>query len=264
MLKNINGLILDMDGVIWKADTPLGDLTAIFQRIRDVGLEYVFATNNSTRTPAQYIKRLSDFGIEAGSHQVVTSSLAAAALLARRFPQGSCIYMIGEDGLREALEQRHFRILSDGEAEGAQAVIMGLDRSISFQKASAAALLVRAGIPFFATNADKTFPTPRGEIPGAGAWLSVLITATGVQPLIAGKPFPYLMNMALEILGTSHADTLVIGDRLDTDIAAGQAAGCPTALVLSGISTRQEAEAWIPHVDLITENLSSLCDQLGL
>lgn len=262
-MKNIKALILDMDGVLWKSDTPLVDLPAAFRRIRNKGLGFVFATNNSTRTPVQYVKRLAGFGVDVESRQVITSSLAAAALLARRFPQGSCIYMIGEDGLREALEQKQFKILSERETEGAQAVIMGLDRSINFQKASEAALLVGNGIPFFATNSDRTFPTPRGEIPGAGAWLSVLVTATGVQPLIAGKPFPHLMELALEILGTTPAETLVVGDRLDTDIAAGQAVGCRTSLVLSGISTRQEAESWSPPVDLICEDLTSLCNQLG-
>ncbi len=264
MLTNIRAMILDMDGVIWKSDMPLGDLPAIFQRIRKKGLAFIFATNNSTRTPAQYVKRLFEFGVEAEPHQVVTSSQAAAALLSRQFPSGSPVYMIGEDGLREALEQKQFKVLAESEADRAQAVIMGMDRSINFQKASEAALLVRSGIPFFGTNPDKTFPTPRGEIPGAGAWLSVLVTATGVQPVIAGKPHPYLMELALEILGTTPADTLVVGDRLDTDIAAGQAVGCPTALVLSGISTRSQAETWTPPVDMITENLSSMCDELGL
>lgn len=264
MLSSIKALILDMDGVLWKADRPLGNLPSIFERIRKKGLKFVFATNNSTRTPLQYVERLSGFGVDVDTRQVVTSSLAAAALLARQYPRGAGIYMIGEDGLREALEQKQFRILSETEAEGAQAVVMGMDRAISFQKASEAALLIRAGVPFFGTNPDKTFPTPRGEIPGAGAWLSVLVTATGIQPLIAGKPFPYLIELSLEILGTTAAESLVVGDRLDTDIAAGQAVGCPTALVLSGVSTRREAETWAPPVDLIAENLSSLCDQLGL
>ena len=121
-----------------------------------------------------------------------------------------------------------------------------------------AALLVRNGVPYYTTNTDKTFPTPRGEIPGSGAWLSVITTATGVEPISAGKPFPYLMELSLERLGTRKEETLVVGDRLETDIAAGQAVGCPTALVLSGVSTREQAEAWGKRIDVIAEDLARL------
>jgi 4-nitrophenyl phosphatase len=135
---------------------------------------------------------------------------------------------------------------------------MGMDRQVSFEKLSEATLLIRKGIPFYATNTDKTFPTPRGQIPGAGAWISVITTATNVQPIVAGKPFPFLMDLSLERLGTRKEETLVIGDRLETDIAAGQAVGCPTALVLSGVSTREQAVSWNPAPDVIVENLSQL------
>ncbi len=117
---------------------------------------------------------------------------------------------------------------------------------------------MRAGIPFYTTNTDRTFPTPRGEIPGSGAWVSVITTATNIEPVIAGKPFPYLMELSLERLGTKKEDTLVVGDRLETDIAAGQAVGCPTALVLSGVSTREEVEAWKPSPTVIAESLAEL------
>jgi 4-nitrophenyl phosphatase len=140
----------------------------------------------------------------------------------------------------------------------AEAVVMGIDRGVNFQKVSEATLLVRRGIPFYATNPDKTFPTPRGEIPGAGAWYSIIVTATDVQPVVAGKPFPFLMELALEKLGTKKEETLVVGDRLETDIAAGQAAGCPTALVLSGVSTMEEADLWRPKIDIIASDLETL------
>ena len=123
-----------------------------------------------------------------------------------------------------------------------------------------ATLLIRNGAPFYATNPDKTFPTPRGEIPGAGAWISVITTATNVEPMYAGKPLPYLMELALERLGTRKEETFIVGDRLETDIAAGQAVGCPTALVLSGVSTIQQAQAWTPKVDLIASDLTELVE----
>ena len=166
--------------------------------------------------------------------------------------------MIGGLGVREALEEKGFDLLSTENAPEAQAFVMGIDRDINFEKIAEATLLVRAGIPFYATNTDRTFPTPRGEIPGAGAWVSLITTATNVEPVIAGKPFPYLMDLSLERLGTTKEETLVVGDRLETDIAAGQAVGCPTAVVLSGVSTKEQAEAWKPSPTMIAENLAEL------
>lgn len=254
----IKALIIDMDGVIWKSDAPIGDLAATFHRIRERGLKFVFATNNSTRTPEQYVARLKEFGIEVEPWQIVTSSQGAAHAVAQKFPRGTKVFMIGEDGIQLALEERGFEVVSVEDAPQAEVVVMGIDRGITFQKASEATLLVRRGIPFYATNPDKTFPTPRGEIPGAGAWISIITTATDIQPIIAGKPFPFLMDLALEKLGTKKEETLVVGDRLETDIAAGQAVGCPTALVLSGVSTKEQAENWKPKVDIIAEDLAML------
>ncbi len=258
--SNIKALILDMDGVIWKGDAPIGDLPAIFKRIRERGLKFVFATNNGTKTPEEYQQKLAGLGVEINASQVVTSSLGVAFMLATtlKYPRGARIFVIGEDGVRVALEEKGFEVLSVEDAPQAQAVVMGIDRDINFQKVTEATLLVRAGIPFYTTNTDKTFPTPRGEIPGSGSWLSVVISATGVEPIVAGKPFPYLMELALEKLGTKKEETLVVGDRLETDIAAGQGVGCPTALVLSGVSTKEQAAQWTPRMDLIAGSLADL------
>ena len=157
-----------------------------------------------------------------------------------------------------ALREKGFELLSVEDAEKAQAVVMGIDPQINSEKMREATLLVRRGMPFYATNPDKTFPTPRGEIPGAGAWIAVVVTATGIQPIYAGKPAPYLLELARERLGTAKEETLVIGDRLETDIAGGQAAGCPCALVLSGVSRREEAESWRPKVDVIADDLATM------
>lgn len=256
--SNIKALILDMDGVIWRADAPIGDLAKIFARIEARGLKYVFATNNGTKTPDQYVERLAGFGVNVKPSQVVTSALGVAYMLAQRYPKGTKVFMIGEDGIRVALEEKGFEVLSTNNAPEAKVVVMGIDRGISFDKMREATLLVRSGVPFYATNPDKTFPTPRGEIPGAGAWLSVVTTATEVEPIIAGKPFPFMMELSLELLGTHKDETLVVGDRLETDIAAGQAVGCKTALVLSGVSTKSQADAWQPQLDMIADDLSTL------
>lgn len=256
--SHIKALILDMDGVIWKGDTPIGDLPATFRRIRERGLKFVFATNNGTKTPEEYQAKLAQLGVDVAPSQVVTSAMGIAFLLAKKHPPGAKIFMIGEEGIRAALEQKGFEILGVERASEADAVAMGIDRSINFQKVVEATLLVRAGKPFYTTNTDRTFPTPRGEIPGSGAWVSVITTATGVEPVVAGKPYPYLMELGLKRLGTQKEETLVVGDRLETDIAAGQSVGCPTALVLSGVSTKEQAQAWKPAPDIIAESLEAL------
>jgi 4-nitrophenyl phosphatase len=256
--SNIKALILDMDGVIWRGDAPIGDLASTFKCIRERGLKFIFATNNGTQTPEEYQEKLAGLGVDVKAWQVVTSAIGIAFMLAQKYPRGTKVFMIGEDGIRVALKENGFEILSTEDAPQAQAFVMGIDRSINFQKVAEATLLVRAGVPFYTTNTDRTFPTPRGEIPGSGAWLSVITTATGVDPIIAGKPFPYMMELSLERLGTKKEETLVIGDRLETDIAAGQAVGCPTALVLSGVSSMEQAKVWNPKPDVIAESLAAL------
>jgi len=256
--SSIKALILDMDGVLWKGDAPIGNLPAIFARIAALGLDVVFATNNGTRSPQQYVERMAGYGVTIETRQVVTSSLGVARLLEQHFPRGGPLFAVGEQGLFDALREKNFDLLSPDDAPGAQAVVMGIDRQITFEKMREATLLVRSGKPFYATNPDKTFPTPRGEIPGAGAWVSVVVTASSVEPFYAGKPHPYMIELALERLGLSREQALVVGDRLETDIAAGQGLGCPTALVLSGVSTLAQATAWEPGIDVVVESLEAL------
>jgi HAD superfamily hydrolase (TIGR01457 family) len=256
--SHIKALILDMDGVVWRGDAPIGDLAATFRRIQERGLKFVFATNNSTKTSEQYVAKLNGFGVDVEPWQVVTSSQAAARAMAQSYPRGTRALVIGEDGLRIPLEQAEFEIVSVENAPQAEVVVMGMDRGVSFEKLAEATLLIRKGVRFYATNMDKTFPTPRGEIPGAGAWISVITTATNVEPIVAGKPFPFLMELSLERLGSLKEETLVVGDRLETDIAAGQAVGCPTALVLSGVSTKEQADKWMPRIDNVVNDLTTL------
>ncbi len=211
--EHIRALILDMDGVLWRADEPIGNLPDIFRQIETRGLKVAFATNNSTRTAEMYVARLASFGVQIAPWQVVTSSMAAAHLLKKRFPQGGPVFAIGEDGVMQALQSEGFTPLSVEEASAAQAVLMGIDRKITFEKIREATLLVREGKPFYATNPDKTFPTPRGEIPGAGAWVSVIVTSTVITPIYAGKPYPYLLELALERPGRNPGGWRPAGNR---------------------------------------------------
>lgn len=256
--ENAQGLILDMDGVLWADSQALIDLPATFSRFKELNLAVALATNNGTRTVDQYVEKLAGFGVTVEPWQVITSALAVAEMLAGRFPAGTPLFAIGGEGVMQALSAKGFELLRVDNAERAEAVVFGIDRAINFQKMVEATLLVRAGKPFYATNPDQTFPTPRGQIPGAGAWLSVITTASGIEPILAGKPQTAMLQIALERLGTPKAQTYVIGDRLETDIAGGQALGCPTALVLTGVATRAQGQAWSPKIDIIGESLSAL------
>jgi HAD superfamily hydrolase (TIGR01457 family) len=258
----IKALILDIDGVIWKDEEPIGDLESIFSQIKKKGLRFAFATNNGSRTPDQYVERLARVGVYAESWQVITSSLTLSHLLKKRFPNGCSVFAIGERGLLDALSTNGFELLPIEKIGLAQAIAMGIDREINFRKIAEATLRIQQGVPFYATNPDLTFPTPRGEIPGAGAWVSVIVSATNIEPRYAGKPAPDILELACERLEIKKEETLVVGDRLSTDIAGGQSAGMPVALVCSGVSTQKEGEKWKPKINLITDDLGTLIDIL--
>lgn len=249
-----------MDGVLWAADHPLLDMPAFFDQLRAMGIPVVFATNNGTRSVAMYVERLAGFGVFVEPWQVVNSAIATADYMARAFPMGGPVFVVGEAGVIEALQERGFPLAQKG--EDPIAVVAGMDRAMSYNKLAKAALLIRAGKPFIGTNPDLTFPTPYGLVPGAGATLAYLESATGVAPVIIGKPEPYLYQFSIERLGLHPEETLAIGDRLETDILGGQRTGCPTVLVLSGVSDSAQAAAWQPPPDLILPNLADLIPYL--
>ncbi|RME89123.1 MAG: HAD-IIA family hydrolase, partial [Anaerolineae bacterium] len=225
-LSPLRALLLDMDGVLWRGEQPIGDLPAIFDRIRALNLGFMLVTNNSTRTPAHYLEKLRHFGVVLEPWQVINSSQAVAALLRERFPQGGEVYVVGEIGLLDALREAGFHPSTDEQVPHSPlAVVAGMDRTLTYAKIDRAARLIRGGVPFYATNPDKTFPTPEGLTPGAGTVLAAISAASGKEPLIAGKPSPYLFRIALQRLDVSPLEALVVGDRLETDIAGGQAAG---------------------------------------
>lgn len=254
----IRGLIIDMDGVLWRVNDPIGDLPGIFTQIRRLGLKLVLATNNGTRTPQQYIEKLVSFGVQLDLDEVVNSSVAAAGYLKKRFPQGGPVCIVGEEGLRLALDAAGFRETS----EPPLAVVAGMDRTISYQKLARASAFVRQGALLLATNTDATFPTPQGLMPGAGTIIAALETACQQQAVVAGKPSPALYQTCMERMGTSPSETLVIGDRLETDIKGGQDLGCPTALVLTGVTTPEQAALWSPSPDWIEADLTAVIKRL--
>jgi len=253
-LKNIKALVLDMDGVLWRENEPIGDLPAAFARFEKAGLQVLLATNNATKSQKMYVEKLAAMGVHVTEEQIITSAMGVAYLLQKRFPQRGPVYVVGEIGLMMALEAAGFTISESNPV----AVVAGVDRQITFEKLKTATLLIRKGIPFYGSNPDRTFPTPEGFIPGAGAILASLVASTDVEPIIAGKPSPTLYEFALEKLGTLPSETLAVGDRIETDIIGGQRAGLKTALVLSGVATREEGLAWKPGIDLILPELGDL------
>lgn len=258
-LSNLKGLILDMDGVLWKDTEPIVNISNVFKKIEDQGWNVILATNNATKTVDQYIDIIRDFGAVLKPWQVINSAQATANYLADIFPNGGKVFIIGEHGLINSLKENRFEANGNDDTI---AVVVGMDRSVNYEKLSKATLLIRKGIPFIGTNPDRSFPTPKGLVPGTGALLAALEAASGVKPTIIGKPAPIIYHQALKRLGTTPSETLVVGDRLETDIAGGQKTGCPTALVLSGVTTLEESTAWIPSPDIIDVDLSAVVDKL--
>jgi 4-nitrophenyl phosphatase len=254
----VQALILDMDGVLWHDDQPLGDLPKIFAELKRRGYRVALATNNATRSVEQYLDKLARFGVILERWQVINSPQAVAQYLCHRHPQGGPVYVVGEQGLIETLVEYGFHIAD----QDVLAVIVALDRQVTYEKLKKAALLIRAGAPFIATNPDRTLPTPEGLIPGAGAIVAAVEAATGVKPIIIGKPAPEMYQVALERLDIAASQALVVGDRLETDIAGAQALGCRTALVLSGVTTEEDALRWRPAPDLIAADLTAVVESL--
>ena len=254
LTPQIKALILDMDGVLWKGNEPIGDLSKIFAGFAARGLKVALATNNATKSAQAFQEKLARYDVHVTTEQIVNSAGAVSALLHQAFPQGGPVYVVGEKGLLDSLAVYGFYPAE----EGVLAVVAGLDRQFTYQKMRTAALLIRKGIPFYGTNPDRTFPSPDGITPGAGSVLASIIAATDVQPIIAGKPEPFMLQLALQRLGTRPEETLAVGDRLDTDILGAQRAGLRTALVLSGVTTPEELQTWSPQPDLIAPTLSDL------
>jgi 4-nitrophenyl phosphatase len=254
----ISALIIDMDGVLWRGDQLLVDIPKTFGRIQKLGLKALLLTNNSTRDVQHFLNKFSGLGVELQPDQVLNSAEATAAVLKKRFPQGGAIFPVGESGLESALLRAGFSL----NGTRPLAVVVGLDRGLTYEKLAAAALHIRDGVPFIGTNPDTTYPIPSGEVPGAGAILALLEAATGLAPEVIGKPAAGIFHQALNRLELEPHQALVIGDRLDTDITGAQAAGCPTAMVLSGVSSREAAQTWQPSIDRISPDLNALLDQL--
>jgi len=259
--NDIQNLIIDMDGVLWRGEQPLPRLPEFFDTLRELRVHFVLATNNASRTGSQYVQRLLRFGAAVTEDEVLTSPQATAAWLAANAPQAR-IFTIGESGLTSELTRAGLDVLAPEDAQQATHVVVGIDREMNYGKLVEACLAIRAGAVFIGTNPDVTFPSERGIVPGNGATLAALEVSTGAKPLIVGKPQPEMMIQALARMGGDATNTAVLGDRLDTDILAGRNAGLPTILVLTGVSGRDEAETGPIRPDFIFKDIGEVADQL--
>jgi 4-nitrophenyl phosphatase len=254
-VKDIYGMILDADGVLFRGNEEACDLRKTFRLIREINLRTVIASNNSTRNQSYFIERMAsyDVGIEPG--QVMTSGMIAARYLLQKFPMGGSVFVIGEEALIETLSDSGFRQTGDSKM---LAVVVGLDRRLSYEKLKRASLLIQNGVLFIATNTDRFVRTTEGLIPAAGTIVAALEAATGEKAELMGKPQPAMYSSALEVLGLQPQQVLVVGDQLDIDIVCAQTLGCHTAIVLSGVDSRENAEKWSPPVDIIADDLSAV------
>jgi glycerol 3-phosphatase-2 len=236
-------LLVDLDGVVYLGDEPIDGAAEALRAARAAGARPVFVTNNAARPPAEVAAQLVGMGVEASADDVMTSAVAAARVLAERLPKGSPVLVVGGEGVRNALETVGLRPVSRSD-EAPRAILQGFSPEVGWPALAEAAVALRAGAAWIATNADVTLPSPRGPLPGNGSLVAALAAATGLTPEVIGKPEPALFTAALAA-GEARAP-LVVGDRLDTDIAGAVAAGLPSLLVLSGVSGPAELLAAPP------------------
>jgi molybdenum cofactor cytidylyltransferase len=251
--SSIKSLIIDLDGVLYRGDKAIDGAKEFIVLLQREEIPFLLLTNNSTRTPGQYVEKLARMGIAIKESDVLTSAQATALYLERIAQPGARVYAIGEEGLRAALRDKY--TLAEEEADF---VVVGMDRGLTYEKLKTATLLIRSGARFIATNPDKTLPTEEGLTPGNGAIIAALEAATGVAPFVVGKPEPAIFDLALARMGVDKKGAAVIGDRLETDILGGRRAGLITILVLSGATSRQELENSPVKPDLVFEDVRQL------
>jgi 4-nitrophenyl phosphatase len=257
ILSPIRHVIIDMDGVLWRGDEPLPGLREFFAFMDRQGIAYTLATNNASQRPDQFAERLASFGVDVSLESILTSALVVAAYLDDVAPAGSPVYVIGEDGLDHALRDRGFTI-TDEEAEY---VVVGWDRTLSWEKLCTATYFIHRGAKFVGTNPDVTFPTEWGPAPGNGATLAALEAATGISPVVTGKPASQMYEEGLRRMDATPETTAMIGDRVDTDIAGAADVGLMTVLTLSGISKEEDVRTSSVRPDLVCDDLEELLER---
>lgn len=257
LLATYDHVLLDLDGCVWLGDEPTPGAPEAIAELRAAGKSLAFLTNETRRSPEEYVRKLWSLGLRASLEEVVTVGAAIQHLLAAR-ERGTEVYVIGAPAIFRHVSDAGMRIVNGTERSGhaALVVIAGHDE-LHFSELRAATQCVLAGAEMIAANRDRTYPTGDGLWPGTGAIVAALEYATAGSASLVGKPDPQMFRTALDRLGPGR--TLMIGDRLDSDLGGAAAAGLDGAIVLTGVTSRQEAEAARePAPVAIAENLHAL------
>jgi len=255
--KPIECWMTDMDGVLVHEGRMIPGADAFVAKLRDTGRPFLVLTNNSIYTPRDLQFRLRTSGIDLPEEAIWTSALATATFLDDQRPNGSA-YVVGEAGLTTALHEIGY-VLTDNAPDY---VVLGETRTYSFEAVTTAIRLIRTGARFVATNPDPTGPSADGVLPATGAVAALMTRATGVEPYYVGKPNPLMMRAALNRLQAHSETTVMIGDRMDTDIVAGLEAGMRTVLVLTGIMTADEIERFPYRPHRVVASVADLVDDI--
>lgn len=258
-LGDVQALIIDMDGTLLRGRMPMPGLRELFAFLRSRQVPFVVASNNATRTPTDYQKRLAGLGVCVKEEQILTSATATAGYLEGELSKGASLYVIGEPALHEALNRAGFVLLDDA-SQPADAVVVGGDSTLTYEKLKHAALLLQRGARFVGTNPDVLCPTEEGLVPEAGATLAALQAATGISPTVVGKPARTLFDLAVKRMGSEPAETAVLGDRLETDILGGQRAGLKTVLVTGGVDDEDSVQQKGIEPDVVVSGLDALVE----
>jgi NagD protein len=247
----------DMDGVLVHEGKLIPGADTFVERLRAAGTPFLVLTNNSIYTPRDLRYRLLNTGLDIPVEAIWTSALATATFLNDQRPEGSA-YVIGEAGMTTALHEIGYVLTSSSP----DYVVLGETRTYSFERIALAIRLIVDGARFIATNPDATGPTPDGPLPATGSVAALISRATGVDPYYVGKPNPLMMRSALNALDAHSETTAMIGDRMDTDVVSGLEAGLQTILVLTGVTTRAEAERHPFRASRIVDSIADLVDDL--
>ena len=256
--REIRSWLMDMDGVLVHEEHAIPGADRFIERLRSLERPFLVLTNNSIYTPRDLSARLALSGLNVPEEGIWTSALATARFLEDQRPRGTA-FVIGEAGLTTALHDAGYTL----NERAPDYVVLGETRTYSFERIAQAIRLIARGSRFIATNPDATGPTPDGPLPATGSVAALISRASGVQPYFVGKPNPLMMRSALNALDAHSETTAMIGDRMDTDIVAGIEAGLETILVLTGVTTRVEAERFPYRASRIVDSVADLVDELG-
>ena len=246
--ERVRLVIFDLDGVVYRGLEPVPGAPELVDFLHGRGAAVRFATNNSTATRQAYVERLGEMGIRASADEIVTSTSATIEHLRRHAPEVNTVLAIGADGMEAELRDARFAVTMAADAVAGEpgaplgqaydAVVVGLDQAVDYARLSVAMAAVAGGVRLIATNADARYPTPAGFLPGAGAIVAAIATATGVTPEVIGKPAPAMFTAILDAAGVAPSETVVVGDNPDADVAGAHRAGCAAILVLTGVADR--------------------------